>query len=482
MNRAVASGPAIAGVVALLAASAPHVVRAQTTCTLTAYDVVHPDTTTETLNSSCVLYNAPSGTVGAIAVWGEADGTNQVGVGGYATSGTAVKGYSTGGGGVVGYGLTGVAGQSPTETGVSGEAGDGGKTGPSGAEVGVWGFSDSSGVGVVGLSGAISGPSAPYGVYGASANSDGVHGAVDNSATAVAGNNTGTGYGVLGVSSGSDGVHGQAGNGGSGVAGINTGSGVGVYGNSYEGGYGVEGQATNLAGVYGTATSGFGVQGTATGGDGVYGTGAVAGVYGITTGTTQAAMGVYGQWGGGSSWAGFFDGNVYVTGTVTQNSDARLKQNVRPLVGAIDELLRLKGVAYEWTDPDEHGGQTGTQRGFIAQDVEKVFPGWVGEDARGFKTLTVQQIEALEVESIRTLKDRADKADARADKAEAENAKLKAQLADHDARLDAIERGRPRAPVSPIGFNPATGLGVFGFVVGGLAFVSNRKKKEEKAP
>ncbi len=99
-----------------------------------------------------------------------------------------------------------------------------------------------------------------------------------------------------------------------------------------------------------------------------------------------------------------FPGNVYASGSVTQNSDARLKKNVKPMVGAMDQLLQLKGVTFQWIDPAKHGDQTGIQRGFIAQDVEKVFPDWVGVDRDGFKTLSVQQVEALEVESIRTLK------------------------------------------------------------------------------
>ncbi|MFY9643351.1 MAG: tail fiber domain-containing protein, partial [Rhodomicrobium sp.] len=75
-----------------------------------------------------------------------------------------------------------------------------------------------------------------------------------------------------------------------------------------------------------------------------------------------------------------------------------------PITRGLDDLLRLRGVTYEWIDPETHANQTGTQRGFIAQDVEKVFPGWVNTDKDGFKTLSVSQIEALEVESIRTLK------------------------------------------------------------------------------
>jgi hypothetical protein len=80
---------------------------------------------------------------------------------------------------------------------------------------------------------------------------------------------------------------------------------------------------------------------------------------------------------------------------------------VRPLTGAIDQLLQLKGVAFEWKDPAEHENHVGTQTDFIAQDVEKVFPEWVKEDGytaplhQKYKTRDARQIEALEVESFR---------------------------------------------------------------------------------
>jgi len=37
----------------------------------------------------------------------------------------------------------------------------------------------------------------------------------------------------------------------------------------------------------------------------------------------------------------------------------------------------LQGVNFEWVNPEEHGGDYSLQGGFIAQDVEKMFPGWI---------------------------------------------------------------------------------------------------------
>ncbi len=91
-------------------------------------------------------------------------------------------------------------------------------------------------------------------------------------------------------------------------------------------------------------------------------------------------------------------------GSWTNTSDARLKQNVEPLSGILDKLLKLRGVSYEWKNPENHGNLTGKQIGMIAQEVEKVFPKWVGTDSDGYKDLTFRGFEALTVEAFRELK------------------------------------------------------------------------------
>jgi hypothetical protein len=85
-------------------------------------------------------------------------------------------------------------------------------------------------------------------------------------------------------------------------------------------------------------------------------------------------------------------------------SDIRLKQNVQPLAGALDKLLRLRGVFFEWKEPEQQGNLTGPQMGLIADEVEEVFPEWISTDPEGYKQLTVCGFEALVVEALRTLK------------------------------------------------------------------------------
>jgi hypothetical protein len=101
---------------------------------------------------------------------------------------------------------------------------------------------------------------------------------------------------------------------------------------------------------------------------------------------------------------GSFAGAVNATLGCCMSSDARLKKNIASLPDALTRLLRLRGVTYEWLDPDNHGHLTGPQIGMIAQEVEKVFPDWVGTGKDGYKTVAFRGFEALAVESIRELK------------------------------------------------------------------------------
>lgn len=92
---------------------------------------------------------------------------------------------------------------------------------------------------------------------------------------------------------------------------------------------------------------------------------------------------------GGGSWSTF--------------SDARLKKNIQPLTGSLDQLLALHGVMFEYRDPDTINELPGIRIGMIAQDVEKVFPDWVSDSPSGYKSLSFSGFEALTVEALREL-------------------------------------------------------------------------------
>jgi hypothetical protein len=257
-------------------------------------------------------------------------------------------------------------------------------------------------------------------------------------------------------------VHGVTGNGG-GVQGIASGSGFGVEGSSSSG-YGVAGASNSGIAVSGISNNNIGVYGQTSANTqgvaaGFFSTGAGSNSTALAAENSSSGPGLYASSNGG--FAGYFAGNVGITGSCTGcgggSSDIRLKKNVKPVAGALEQLLQLKGVTFEWIEPEKHGNETGTQRGFVAQEVEKVFPNWVREGNDGFKVLDYRQTEALEVESIRALK--------------AENDALK-------ARVKTIEDARrPFVSMNANGF----GLTLGGVAIAGALMVSRRKRDQDRS-
>jgi hypothetical protein len=95
------------------------------------------------------------------------------------------------------------------------------------------------------------------------------------------------------------------------------------------------------------------------------------GLYGIGQGNN--GMGVYGS---GSTWAGYFSGDVMVTGTFYNPSDVSIKKNVRTLESGLGKVMALKPKSYEM-EADKFSNvklSKGAKYGLIAQDVEAVMP------------------------------------------------------------------------------------------------------------
>jgi hypothetical protein len=218
-------------------------------------------------------------------------------------SGQTLTIASSGGGGGLALPYTASVGSSQTlfvlfNTG-SGGAVEGSVTGT--GAYGVYGNSD-NGVGVYGTSGN------GYGVTGSSASGGGVQGSsVVANFPGVDGINTSSGNGVFGISSTGSGVKGHGDGHGAGVYGENAGDGSGVYG------YGASGP-----GVVGQSASNYGVEGDAGQANkaGVYGTNSSTGT-GVT-GYSHNGYGVYGF--SDTSYAGYFGGDVHVTGNLTKGS------------------------------------------------------------------------------------------------------------------------------------------------------------------
>jgi hypothetical protein len=95
-------------------------------------------------------------------------------------------------------------------------------------------------------------------------------------------------------------------------------------------------------------------------------------------------------------------GNAWLQGTLTQNSDIRLKKNIVPLQSSLNKLTQLNGYTYNWISKDKDPRE---QIGLVAQEVQKLYPQLVSEikGQNGETNLAVNYIGLIPVmiESIK---------------------------------------------------------------------------------
>jgi hypothetical protein len=176
----------------------------------------------------------------------------------------------------------------------------------------------------------------------------------------------------------------------------------------------------------------YGVYGTA----GNYSNGYNYGVYGRILGSNDGA-GIYGTQTGDmkiiGKFAGFFNGNVNVTGVLSVNgvsvltSDLRTKRNIKPLSetnNSLNGLLGLAPVSYNLntdfaqTLSREQGDTIDANemfidprlddrihRGFIAQELQEIFPDLVFEDGDGVLAINYIGLIPVIVDAMKEMQD-----------------------------------------------------------------------------
>ena len=84
-------------------------------------------------------------------------------------------------------------------------------------------------------------------------------------------------------------------------------------------------------------------------------------------------------------------------------SDETLKKNIEPLSSSLEKVMLLQGVSYDWKVDEypEKGFTKNRQIGFIAQDVEKVFPELVQTDNNGYKAVYYTQMVPVLLEAMK---------------------------------------------------------------------------------
>lgn len=143
------------------------------------------------------------------------------------------------------------------------------------------------------------------------------------------------------------------------------------------------------------------------------------GLYAGVAGVSNIGIGVYGATATSlptlrpcGSYAGYFSGNVNVTGTltattITQTSDARFKENVSNLNNKSSVLSQLRPVSYTLRKdnvlfmPEEE--KHVTHYGFIAQEVQEIAPELVYEDGAGYLSINYTELIPLLVKKVQEL-------------------------------------------------------------------------------
>ena len=87
--------------------------------------------------------------------------------------------------------------------------------------------------------------------------------------------------------------------------------------------------------------------------------------------------------------------NATFGGTVTASSDVRFKKNIVTIEGALDRVLRMRGVFFERLETP------GTECGVIAQEVQEVLPEVVTETDGGHLSVAYGNISGLLIQAIK---------------------------------------------------------------------------------
>jgi type II secretory pathway pseudopilin PulG len=93
-----------------------------------------------------------------------------------------------------------------------------------------------------------------------------------------------------------------------------------------------------------------------------------------------------------------FDAAGNMTATNFTPSDLRLKENIHGIDEALDKILNLRGVTFDWKNR-----KAGRQLGLIAQETESIFPEIVLTDRQGMKAVNYSALVAPMIEAIREL-------------------------------------------------------------------------------
>jgi len=91
-------------------------------------------------------------------------------------------------------------------------------------------------------------------------------------------------------------------------------------------------------------------------------------------------------------------GAILKVGSVLSTSDERLKINIKNIENALESIINLRGVKYDWKDG--HGKR---EVGVIAQDIEKEYPELIYRDENDYLTVDYPKLSGVLIEGVKEL-------------------------------------------------------------------------------
>ena len=97
------------------------------------------------------------------------------------------------------------------------------------------------------------------------------------------------------------------------------------------------------------------------------------------------------------------DGNMTIKGTLTQDSDIRIKKEIDELSPVLKAMEHLRPVSYEYVN--EYSMPGGRHIGFVAQELKPYFPELVMTDSEGMLSVNYSKISVLLVKALQEQQD-----------------------------------------------------------------------------
>jgi len=105
--------------------------------------------------------------------------------------------------------------------------------------------------------------------------------------------------------------------------------------------------------------------------------------------SSQQAFAVRTNWASPANFCVYGNGTAFVLNTAV-TSDSTLKTDITPLESQIDNIKKLKSVSYKWKDKSQKGDKKSL--GFLAQDLEKIYPDMVFTNDSGVKAIFYDEL------------------------------------------------------------------------------------------